>query len=180
MTAKGSTGAVPEGHWSAGYIQELSSKYDLSDVFQGMQTNFMPDNRVTCGEVVLLYEVVTGRASEDAGLNIRQKNTKLGLENILNPNLLQKNIKREETAAVLLNLFSVKKGVNASAVRPGGRTAIKDENSIDEAYFQPVVIMVDIKVMELDGNGNFGPNKAMTRAEVVAAFTKLLKQTGDL
>jgi len=180
MTVKSSTGAIPAGHWSESYVKELSSKYDLSDVFPGMQANFMPDNKATCSEVVLLYEIVTGRTAEDAGLNIRQKNTKLGLDSIINPNLLQKNIKREETAAVLLKLFSVKKGVNATAIRPGGRIAIKDENSIDEAYFQPVVVMVDMKIMDLDGNRNFSPAAAMTRAEVVAAFTKLLKQTGDL
>jgi hypothetical protein len=179
-TANASTGAVPGGHWSGSFITDLSSKYDLSDVFPGMQTNFMPDNKATCSEVVLLYEVVTGRTTEDAGLNIRQKNTKLGLDSILNPNLLQKNIKREEAAAVLLKLFSAKKGVNASAIRPGGRIAIKDESSMDETFYQPVVVIVDMKIMELDGNGKFNPNTAMTRAEVVAAFTKLLKQTGDL
>jgi hypothetical protein len=40
--------------------------------------------------------------------------------------------------------------------------------------------MVDMKVMELDGSGKFDPGAVMTRAEVVTAFTKLLKQTGDL
>ncbi|HEX2945385.1 MAG TPA: hypothetical protein VHT96_05470 [Clostridia bacterium] len=180
MSVKSSVGAVPAGHWSESYIRELSSKYDLSGVFPGMQTNFMPDNRATCGEVVLLYEVVTGRTAEDAGLNIRQKNTRLGLDSILNPNLLQKNIKREETAAVLLHLFSAKKGVNAVAIKPGGRIAIKDESAIGEAYFQPVVVMADMRIMELDENGRFNPNAAMSRAEIVAAFTKLLKETGDL
>ncbi len=180
MSVQSSPGAMPEGHWARTEIGELSSKYDLSGVFPGMQTNFMPDNKAMCSEVVMLYEVVTGRTTENAGLNIRQKNTKLGLDSILNPNLLQKNIKREETAAVLLKLFSAKKGVNASAIRPGGRIVMKDENSIDEAFYQPVVVIVDMKVMELDGNGKFNPVTAMTRAEVVAAFAKLLKQTGDL
>lgn len=180
MSAVSSPGSVPSGHWAEGYIKELTSKYDLSGIFQGMQNNFMPDNRVTCREVVLLYQTVTGRTAENAGLDIRQTNAKLGLDKIINPNSLQKNIKRQETAAVLLNLFSAKKGINAAAIKPAGRTSIKDENSIGDVYYQPVLIMVDIKVMELDGSGRFNPDSTMTRAEVVTAFTKLLKQTGDL
>lgn len=180
LSAVSSPGSVPPGHWAEGYIRELSSKYDLSNVFPGMQNNFMPDNKATCKEVVLLYETVTGRTAADAGLDIRQINARLGLDRIINPNSLQKNIKRQETAAVLLNLFSAKKGIKAASVRPAGRLSIKDENSIDDAFYQSVLVILDIKVMELDGTGRFNPGATMTRAEVVTAFTNLLKQTGDL
>lgn len=179
MTAQSSIGDVPPGHWAEEYVAAIASKYDLGDVFAGVQNSFMPDNKATCQEVVLLYEKVTGKAAGNAGLDIRQKNVKLGLSGIIKPNSLVRNIKREETAAILLKLFSVKKGVSADSLKPAGRLVIADENSIGNDYFQPVLMIVDMKVMELDAAGKFYPGNQMTRAEVVAAFVKLLRLAGE-
>jgi hypothetical protein len=180
MAAQTVIGGVSQVHWARDYIEAIASRYDLSDVFPGIRDNFMPDNKATCREVVLLYEKVTGKTAENAGLDIRQKNVKLGLSGIIHPNSLAKNIKRQETAKVLLKLFSVKKGAAMDRLKPGGRIMIADENAIGDDYFQPVVMIVDMKVMELDGNGRFRPGEQMTRAEVVAAFVKMLRLTGDI
>jgi len=180
LAAQGSIGDVPAGHWAESYITNLSSKYDLSDVFQGINSSFMPENIATCKEVVLLYEKVIGKTAENSGLDIRQKNAKLGLDLIISPNSLVRSVKRQETAAVLLKLFSVKKGVGMTNLKPGGRVNITDENSIGEDYFSPVLIIVDMKVMSLDGSSRFYPGSQMTRAEVVAAFVRLLKMTGEM
>ena len=180
LTAQANIGDVPAGHWAESYITSLSSKYDLGDVFAGINNNFMPENNATCKEVLLLYEKVTGKTTENAGLDIRQKNAKLGLDSLISTNSLMKNVKKQETAAVLLKLFSVKKGVSMTSLKPGGRVDIADESSIGEEYFNPVLLIVDIEVMDLDGSGKFYPNNQMTRAEIVAAFAKLLKMTGDL
>jgi hypothetical protein len=171
---------VPVSHWAYKHITKITSKYDLADVFAGINSGFMPDNTATCKEVVLLYEKVIGKSSENVGLDIRQKNVKLGLSGIINANSLPKNVKRQETAAVLIKLFSVKKGVTISALRPNGRVDIADESSIGNGYFNQVELIVDMKVMELSYDGRFHPNNQMTRAEVVAAFVKLLEKTGDL
>lgn len=173
-------GGIPPGHWAREYIAAIASRYDLSDVFPGSRDNFMPDNKATCREVVLLFEKAAGKTAENAGLDIRQKNTKLGLAGIIHPNSLAKNIKRQETAAVLLKLFSVKKGAGMGGLKPGSRIIIADENNIGDDYFQPVLMVVDMKVMELDGNGRFRPGSQMTRAEIVTAFVRLLKLTGDI
>ena len=180
LTARSTIGGVPEGHWAESYITSLASKYDLGNVFPGIQNSFMPDNKVMCKEVVLLYELVVGRSAELTGLEIRQKSEKLGLDSLIHPNSLVRNVQRQQTAAVLLKLLSVKKGVNMASLRPGGRIIIADESSINEEYFHPVLMIVDLEVMGLDGNGRFSPGNQMTRAEVVTAFVKLLELTGDL
>ena len=180
LTAQGNIGDIPAGHWAEDYITSLSSKYDLSDVFTGINNSFMPENRATGKEVVLLYEKVIGKTAENAGLDIKQKNVKLGLDSIISTNSLLKNVKRQESAAVLLKLFSVKKSANIDSLKPGGRVNIADENGIGELYFNPVLMIVDMKIMSLDGSGKFYPGNQMTRAEVVAALVRLLRMVGDL
>jgi len=180
LVTQDSIADVPANHWAYGYVTKLSSRYDLTDVFPGIDSGFMPDNTATCKEVVLLYEKVIGKSVENSGLDIRQKTVKLGLDKIFSANSLPKSVKRQETAAVLIRLFSVKKGVSESALKPGGRVDIKDEASITKGYFNQVQLIVDMNIMELSYDGKFNPNSTMTRAEVVAAFVKLLEKTGDL
>lgn len=180
LSAQGSIGDIPAGHWAEDYIKSLTSQYDLSGVFTGINKSFMPDNLVTCREVVLLYEKVTGRDAEDNGLDIRQKSARLGLDVYINPNSLMKNISRQETAGVLIKLFSVKKGVSADRLEPGGILYIEDEGDIGDKYYKPVLMAVDMEVMSVDGEGRFNPGKNMTRAEVVAGFVKMLRQAGEV
>lgn len=180
LASQSSIGGIPEGHWAESYIKSLASRYDLENVFPGIQSNFMPDNKVMCREVILLYELVVGRTAELTGLEIRQKSEKLGLDSLIHPNSLVRNVQRQQTAAVLFKLLSVKKGVSMAALKPGGRVLIADESSITDEYFKPVLMIVDIKIMDVDANGRFNPGSQMTRAEVVAAFVKLLQLTGDL
>lgn len=180
MAAQSTIGDIDEDHWAQSYVRSLASKYDLGTVFPGIQNSFMPENKATCREVVLLYEVVTGRAAENTGLDIRQKSAKLGLDKLISPNSLMKNIKRQESAAVLLKLFSVKKGISIAGLKPGGRVVMEDEAAIRDEYYQSVVMIIDMEVMDTDGSGRFNPDGQMTRAEVVASFARLLELTGDL
>lgn len=171
---------VSDGHWAKDYISKLTSQYDLSDVFSGIGTAFMPDNRVTSRELILLYEKVTGKSSANSGLDIRQKSAKLGLDGIINPNNAMKNVRRQETAAVLLQLFAVKKGVSAGSLRPGGYISINDEAAVDAPYYNSVLMIVDMGVMSVNSEGNFLPDANMTRAEVSVAFVRILQMTGDM
>lgn len=171
---------IPDGYWAKDYISKLTSKYDLSDVFSGVGTAFMPDNRVTGKELILLYEKVSGKTSANTGLDIRQKSTKLGLDGIINPNNVMRNVRRQETAAVLLRLFAAKKGVNAGSLKPGGNVYISDEADIDAPYYNSVLMIVDMGVMSVNSDGNFLPDANMTRAEVSVALVRLLERTGDI
>ncbi len=168
------------GHWAENSIISLAAKYDLEDIFPGLGTNFMPNSKITVREIVLLYEKVTGNTAQNTGLDAKSRLSVLGLDSILSPNQMGRNAERQQTAAVLCRLFSVKKGVDPRNLKPAGRIHIADESSIRDEYYAPVVIIVDIGVMKLDSNGRFNPGGTMTRAEAAEAFVRLLRLTGDL
>ena len=170
----------PDSQPANEYITLLTLKYDLSDVFTDINNTFSPDNIVTSKEVVLLYEKVTGRTAEDTGPDVRQKVVKLGLSNIISPSDVMKNIKKQETASVLLKLFAVKKGLNINSLKPRGIIYISDEESIGKYYYNQVLTIVDLGVMTINSKGNFAPRASITRAEIFEAFVRLLKLTGDM
>ena len=180
LLAQSSISDVPDSHWAREYIGKLTSKYDLSDVFTGINTAFAPENQVSGKEIILLYEKVTGRTAANTGLDIKQRSAKLGLDAIINPNAVLKNIKRQETAAVLIKLFAVNKGVSGTALRPGGTIMLNDEADVSDIFYSSVIMTVDLNLMETDSSLNFKPLAFMTRAEVAAAFVRLLELTGDI
>ena len=171
---------IPEGYWAGDYIGKLTSRYDLSGVFPGIANSFSPENPVSGKEIILLYETVTGRTAADSGLDIKQKSAKLGLDAIIKPSAVLKDIKRQETAAVLIKLFAVKKGISGAGLRAGKTIVLTDEADVDDEFYNSVLLSVDLKIMETDSNGNFKPQARMTRAEATAAFVKLLELTGDI
>lgn len=173
-------GGISENHWARDHILKMASRYDFGSVFQGAGTNFMPEVRVTCSEIVLLYELTTGMAPANTGLNMRARLTELGLDDLLHPNSLAKDASRQQAAAVLARLLAVKKGTDPRSMRPRTTASISDERDIEDLYYMSVLIVVDIGVMQLDASGRFRPKGTMTRAEAVAAFARLLELTGEL
>ncbi len=180
LAAKSMTTDIDGSYWASTYITRLTTRYDLSEVFTGSGSTFAPENIVACSEIVLLYEKVTGKANENYGLTIRQKSTRLGLDDIFSPTGLLKSVKRQETAAVLIKLIEVKKGLSPGSMKPGATIYISDETGILDKFYNPVLAALDLKVMSVDSDGNFKPNGTMTRAETAAAFVKLLQLTGDI
>ena len=73
---------------------------------------------MTCSEIVLLYELTTGMAPANTGLNMRARLTELGLDDLLHPNSLAKDASRQQAAAVLARLLAVKKGTDPRSMRP--------------------------------------------------------------
>ena len=128
-----------KGHWAESSITSLAGRYDLEDVFPGIQTSFMPNNKATAREIMLLYEKIIGKSAENTGLDPKNKLLRLGLDDVLSQNALARNADRQQTAAVLCRLFSVKKGVDAASLRPAGRTFISDESSIRDDYYNSVI-----------------------------------------
>jgi|GEM_PF-553088 len=175
-----SVGGIPKGHWAESYIAKITAKYDLEDIFPGMRSNFMPDNRATCSEVILLYEKVIGKSAANTGLDVKTRLKLLGMDDIIHPNSLLRNVNRQQTAAVLARAFAVRRGLNPASLSPTASKAITDEQGIDDKYYLAVYMVVDINVMQLDESGRFRPGETVTRAEAVAAFVKLLELTGDL
>jgi hypothetical protein len=175
-----SIGGIPKGHWAEDYIARMASRYDLETVFPGVRTNFMPDSRVSCSEIVLLYELTSGRTPANTGLNIRSRLYELGLDDVIHPNSLVRDASRQQTAGVLTRLLAVRKGLDPRSLRPGAAISISDERDIDDQYYLSVLMVVDINVMQLDTAGRFRPKGTVTRAEAVVAFVRLLELTGEL
>jgi len=180
LASLSSVSDVPDNHWAKDYIVKLTSKYDLSNVFIGVNTAFAPENQVSGKEIILLFEKLTGRADANIGLDIKQKSARLGLDTIINQNAVLKNIKRQETAAVLIKLFAAKKGVSEAALRPGRTIVLNDEAEVGDIFYSRVILAVDLDFMEADSGYNFRPLAYITRAEAAAAFVRVLELTGDI
>ncbi len=170
---------IPQGYYAANDISRLRSKYDLNDVF-GAGSSFYPDSPVSVRETILLYEKLTTPSINSAGLDLKQKCTKLGLDAVLNPGNAVKDIERQEFASVLAKLYASKMGISIESITPSRKLTIKDEISISNKYFKSVLICLDSNILTLDEKGNFRPNSSMTRAEVVTAIVRLLELTGDI
>ena len=117
LTAAAVAVDVPADYWAKNEIDRLMAKYDLSDVFGGTE-NFYPEDRVSVREIVLLYEKVVDKAEKNSGMDIKQKVKELGLEDIVSTAGIMKNLQRQEAAAVIMRLYSLKLNVDLSTLKP--------------------------------------------------------------
>ena len=85
---------------------------------------------------------------------------------------------RQETAFVVMEIYSEKTGVDTRNLIPKGYIFISDENKIDDEYFKHVTMVLDLDVMKLDNNNAFIPEKNVNRAELASIFIKLLELIG--
>ncbi len=180
LATQTSTQDVASDYWAKDYIDRFMSKFDVSDVFAGISTSFNPESDVSVKELVLLYEKVLGKSEENKGMDIKQKAASLGLSGVLNTSNTSRQINRQEGAAVLVKLYAAKMGLNAETLKPGKNIYIKDERSIDNAYYKYVVECVDLGAMSLDTGGNFLPKESVSRAEMVVSMVKLLGTAGEM
>lgn len=173
-------GDIPEDHWAIRDIQKFVSKYDLSGVFTGIENAFAPEDIVTCKEMVLLYETVMDAGNNSAGMDITQKLKKTELDSIFNARNTMGSLTKQQAAAVLVKIYSVKSGVDPQSLKLNSTLYIADEGLIDSRFFKSVMIVADKKFIQLDGNGYFYPGASMNRAQVISALVRLLENTGDI
>ncbi|MFZ5988240.1 MAG: S-layer homology domain-containing protein, partial [Bacillota bacterium] len=170
---------VPEDYPLSNDIKTLVSKYDLTEVF-GSLKSFYPEDPVKVKEIILLYEKVVGKDIRSSGLTVMQKAQKYGLEDLISIGGVSREVKRQETAKVIMMVYSDKTGVYTDSLIPGRYIYISDEKDIESKNYKHVLMTVDLGVLNLDAKGAFAPNKPITRAELASAFVKLLKLTGDV
>lgn len=170
---------VPVNHPIAKEINDLVSKYDLSDVFGSLEA-FYPDDPVRINEVILIYEKVVGKDVLNLGLSINQKANKYGLGSLLGIGGVTRNANRQEIAFVIMTVYSEKTGINAQSLLPGRYIYIGDEKDIDDICFKQVLMALDLGVMCLNPKGDFEPKKTVTRSELAKSLAGILKLTGDL
>ncbi len=160
-------------------IKLLLSKYDLSEVF-GDLSSFYPEDNVKVKEVILLYELVSGVERGSPGLSINQKAQKYGLEGLIGFGGVVRDVSRQETAKVVMLVYSSKTGVNVNSLIPNRSITAKDLAQTDSIYYKDVLICADLGLLGLNEEGRFNPKGTITRGELASAFVKVLKLTGDI
>ena len=179
LLAQDAAGGVPDSCWAKENIDKFLSKYDLSDVFIGIDKSFAPEDTVSGKEMILLYEKLLDKSGESVGLDVRQKAMSLELDSIINYNNIMGNITRQEMAAILVRIYSVKLGVDSESLKTGKNIFIKDEVQVGGKYYKYVLLVIDRNMLTIDSNANFNPRSFMTCAQVITALVLLLEQTGD-
>jgi len=180
FTPNNSMNDVPDDHWAKDSIDKFMSVYDLTGVFAGLDKSFSPGATVSVKELILLYGKVTGSTSGNAGTSIKKQAQNLGLDKLLNAANAARNVTREETAAVLVKLYCTKTGVDMGSLKTSKTIYIADDDKISNSKYASVAMSIDLGILELDEDSYFYPEKSITRAELITAFVKLLKLTGDI
>jgi hypothetical protein len=168
-----------ENYYHTPNIRMLLSKYDLSGVFGDMRS-FLPEDSVKVKEIILLYETIIGLDQGESGLTINQKAQRYNLESLIAFGGVVRDVSRQETAKVIMMMYSAKTGVNTISLIPNSSKSAKDMSRVDKAYYKDVLICVDLGLIELNDEGRFIPDGTISRAELATAFVKLLKLTGDI
>jgi len=160
-------------------IKLLLSKFDLSGVF-GDMGSFFPEDSVKVKEIILLYEKIAGLDQGDSGLTINQKAQNYGLESLIAYGGVVRDVSRQETAKVVMMVYSNKTGVNTISLIPNSSKKAEDMPKVDSAYYKDVLICVDLGLLNVDDEGKFNPNGTISRGSLASTFVELLKLTGDI
>ncbi|OPZ88895.1 MAG: hypothetical protein BWY74_02949 [Firmicutes bacterium ADurb.Bin419] len=160
-------------------IKLLLSKYDLSEVF-GDLSLFYPEDTVKVKEIILLFELITDIGQGNRGLSINQKAQKYGLESLIGSGGVVRDVSRQETAKVVMMVYSFKTGVSVNSLIPNRSSTAKDLAKADDIYYKDVLISVDLGMLGLNDEGYFDPDGTISRGELASAFVKVLKLTGDI
>jgi len=180
LLARGPKADMPADSGQREEVGEFLARYDLSGIFQGISVTLAPQDRVSSREIILLFEKVMGKTGGSEGLDLGQKAKKLGLADIINPNVALKDVERQEAAAVAARVYSAKAGVDAENFRTTRKIWIKDEEKIGGKYYKYVEMVIDLEIMALDENLNFNPKGFVTRAELIRALAAALRQAGEM
>ncbi len=165
---------LPVNYWAKESIDKFLSKYDLRDVFTGIDKSFNPEMNVSVEEMVLLYEKVMAKTEANAGSDIKQKVSKMGLNGIVSTAGLKKDITRQEASAIFIKVYCSGKGLNSQSLRPSKNIFISDEDDIGSKYYSSAMMTIDLKVMSTDETGSFKPKSSITRAQVIDSMVKVM------
>ncbi|MDR3121388.1 MAG: hypothetical protein LBU58_08670, partial [Clostridiales bacterium] len=154
-------------------LEKVTSRYELADIFSGMERDYRPDLPVLNREAVRLYERLLGLEGDTFGMSLAQKTAALGLADILRPASPGAQLTRERAAALLARLYAGLNGLGGESVAASKKTAVGDEAAIDGAFREAVGLCLEKGFLKLAG-GRFEPARALTRGELIAALAQML------
>ncbi len=173
FSAKDITSTISDDNPAKEYITKLASNYDLAAVFSGAENSFNAKLTVTVKEAVLLFELISESRVDDQK-SVKDKAKAYGLDKIINVTNLNRNITKQETAAVVIKLYCQKTGADYSKLKASFRKSIMDDNNIADKYAIPVYACLEMNIMSLDSDSKFNPSNTINRAEFVVAVEKML------
>jgi len=164
-----STAGIPEGTYVEAALINVASRYDLGDIFPGINRDFQPELPVLNREAAFLYERVLGLEGDTFGMNIAQRITALGLQDIMKPNAPNAQMDRQRAAVLVTRLYAGVHGHGSVKIMGSGRSMIRDAGGVEPGFIDAVEFCVGKGLMKLSA-GNFEPGRSVTRAELVTAL----------
>lgn len=156
------------------YITKLAGKYDLTLVFSGAGESYNPNLSVSVKEAIMLYELVSD-LQVDSTTDIKIKAKNYGLDKIINVSNVNRNITRQETAALIVMLYCQRTGADYSRLKASYNKIIRDDAAIGTKYAVPVYACLNMNIMTLDTGAKFNPGMSVNRKDIAVAFEKMLE-----
>jgi len=174
FSGKDITSTISDDNPAKEYITKLASNYDLAAVFSGAENSFNAKLTVTVKEAVLLFELIS-ESRVDNQKSVKDKAKMYGIDKIINVSNINRNITRQETAAVVIMLYCQKTGADYGKLKASYKKTITDDNLIGEKYAIPVYACLQMEIMSLDSDSKFNPSSTVNRAEFAMAVEKMLE-----
>ena len=175
VIAKFSAVGIAEGTDDETAAIKAASRYDLTDIFPGIEANFQPGLPVLNREAILLYERVLVLEGTTFGMSLQQKAETLGLRDIIKPGAVNSQMDRQRAAVFLARLYAGLNGLEKGAARAPvtARIPISDIDEIEASCAGSVEFCVGKGLLKLTG-GNFEPDRPVTRIELIGGLAAML------
>lgn len=173
LSSKSAADTVADTNVMKQYIKKFGQKYDLTEVFPGADTSFNSDLTVTVKEAILLYELVL-EETVDKQISLKNKAKNYGLDKIINTTNVNKNLTRQEAAALVIKLHCQQTGADYKKIRSSYKKRITDDNLILAKYAVPVYMCLQMNLMSLDSKSKFNPTATINRAGIITVLQKML------
>jgi hypothetical protein len=174
FSSKDVANTVGEDNAAKPYISKLASAYDLALVFSGAEASFNSKLNVTVKESILLFELIA-ESSVDTQNDVKDKAKVYGLDKIINITNINRNISRQEAAAIIVKLYCQRTGADYDRLKAAYSKTIKDDGEISGKYAIPVYLCLEMNIMSLDSNSEFNAAAAISRADIAMAAQKMLE-----
>ena len=163
-----------EGSDSKSNVEKVSTKYELSDIFAGIDTNLRPELPVLNKEAVLAYERILDLSRQTYGLDMAKKIVALKLDDIVKPGTQNAQMSRQQAAELLVRMYLSMNGV-ANGTLSGSRTyTITDADEIQQSYKKAVNLCLEKGFLKLTG-GKFNPSVSIKRIEFLDAVAVMIQ-----
>ncbi|PYG89523.1 S-layer family protein [Ruminiclostridium sufflavum DSM 19573] len=173
LSSKDVSATVSDDNTAKPYISKFSANYDLTAVFPGVDSSFNSDLNITVKESILLYELISV-SGIDEQTDIKAKAKTYGIDKIINITNVNRNITRQEAAAIAIKLYCQRTGADYNKLKAAFNKVIKDDKEITKKYAMPVYMSLKTEIMTLDSSSRFYPTEAITRAQFIMVIQKML------